>query len=126
MLKGHLHWLDTEIWWFPIICMSIELTIFDYLNQWGMEIILKRASFNAEDFNCEANCRQFASAKNLGGFVSIEIADQSVDAFKETLRATYADLDYEYERKVFKENPDFALERRQMMISQIITKMFKP
>ncbi|MEJ7694772.1 hypothetical protein [Daejeonella sp.] len=91
-----------------------------------MEIIIKRASFNADDFNSENNCRQFGSAKNLDGFVAIEIADQSLDAFKETLRDTYAVLDSEYGNPVLEQHHAEQLERRQMMIRQIITKMFKP
>ncbi|MES3018300.1 MAG: hypothetical protein V4721_10995 [Bacteroidota bacterium] len=91
-----------------------------------MEIIIKRASFNADDFNSEYNCRQFGSAKNLDGFVAIEIEDQSLDAFKQTLRETYADLDSEYGSMVLERHLADQLERRQMMIRQIITKMFKP
>ena len=91
-----------------------------------MEIIIKRASFNADDFNSENNCRQFGSAKNLDGFVAIEIADHSLDAFKETLRETYVHLDSEYENRVLEQHYAEQLERRQMMIRQIITKMFKP
>lgn len=91
-----------------------------------MEIIIKRASFDAEDFNSENNCKQFGSAKNLDGFVAIEIADQSLDAFKETLRETYAVLDSEYASTALEQRRAEQLERRQMMIRQIITKMFKP
>lgn len=91
-----------------------------------MEIIIKRASFDAEDFNSENNCRQFGSAKNLDGFVAIEIADQSLVAFKETLRETYAVLDSEYASIALEQRRAEQLERRQMMIRQIITKMFKP
>lgn len=91
-----------------------------------MEIIIKRASFDAEDFNSENNCKQFGSAKNLDGFVAIEIADQSLVAFKETLRETYAVLDSEYASTALEQRRAEQLERRQMMIRQIITKMFKP
>jgi hypothetical protein len=91
-----------------------------------MEIIIKRASFNADDFNSENNCSQFGSAKNLDGFVAIEVADHSLDAFKETLRETYAYLDTEYESRALEQHHAEQLERRQMMIRQIITKMFKP
>lgn len=92
-----------------------------------MKIIIKRAVFNAEDFNTENNCRQYGSAQNLGDFVAIEIADHALDAFKETLRETYANLDAEYEDKMAEEQ-HYAeqLMRRQMMIRQIITKMVKP
>ncbi|SKB82009.1 hypothetical protein [Daejeonella lutea] len=91
-----------------------------------MEIIIKRASFSADDFNSENTYRQFGSAKNLDGFVAIEIADQSFDAFKEILRETYAGLDSEYGRHALEQQHSETLEKRQMMISQIITKIFKP
>lgn len=81
-----------------------------------MEIIIKRASFNADDFTSENNCSQFCSAKNLEGFVSIEIADHSLDAFKETLRVTYAHLDSEYESIAMERRQAEQLEKRQMMI----------
>ncbi len=87
-----------------------------------MQIIIKRASFNADDFNAEDKVRPFASARNMGDFVAIEIADHSFDAFKETLRETYA----EYDRRFLEQHHADELERKQMMIRQIITKMFKP
>jgi hypothetical protein len=86
-----------------------------------MNIIIKRASFNADDFNSENNCRKFGSAQNVGNFVTIEVADQSIDAFKESLRETYSYLDEEL-AKYYAEH----LDKRQTMIRQIITKMFKP
>lgn len=91
-----------------------------------MEIIIKRALFNAEDFNAENSCTQFAFARNLGGYIAIEIADQSINDFKETLRNTYAILDSEYQSEVCGQNHTGQVEKRQMMIRQIITKMFKP
>lgn len=86
-----------------------------------MKIVIKRAAFNADDFNSENSCRKFGSAQNLGNFVAIEIADHSMEAFKESLRETYAYLDKEL-AEYYAEH----LERRQTMIRQIITTIFKP
>jgi hypothetical protein len=91
-----------------------------------MMIIIKRASFSAEDFNAETTCSEFGLARNFGSFIAIEISDHAIDAFKETLRNAYASLDADYETWLFQQDKLEQVVRKQIMIRQIITKIFKP
>ena len=91
-----------------------------------MKIIIRRATFNAEEFNSEIKCPEYALAENLNNFVAISVDDQFVDAFKEMLRAAHASLDAEYNARLFEVDKLAQVIRKQMMIRQIITKIFKP